>query len=103
MFNIQLPVVVVCLFVFFCLLLLLLLLLFTLQKRSSNQGVGKCSAEGAVSTHDMDSGLGINQRFSQDSRDSIASVGMDSGVGMKQEFTSHELKKHSPKVKIGKT
>ena len=51
----------------------------------------------------MDSGLGINQQLSQDSRNSTASVGMDSGVGIKQESdNAHEGIDHSPKVKIGK-
>ena len=58
-----------------------------------------------MSVSDMDSGVGMNQRCSQDRRESTASAGVDSGFGMKQESgnTSHELRQHSPKIEIGKT
>ena len=80
-----------------------------MQKRNPNQGASKLSTGSAystgsaASTADMDSGLGLNQQLSQDSRNSTASVSMDSGVGMKQESgNAHEGIDHSPKVKIGK-
>ena len=58
----------------------------------------------AASVSDMDSGVDMNQRFSQEVK-SIALVGVDSGFGMKQESsnTSHELKQDLPKIEIGKT
>ena len=52
----------------------------------------------------MDSGLGINQQFSQDSRDSTASTSMDSGVDLKQGSSNTSANiKCAPKVKFGET